>query len=64
MAYDGIIKCPYCNYEGSDFKFLKEWTSVTAIVDRLECPSCRKIFRLYYGEKIDGTEFKYTIRMK
>ncbi len=64
MAYDGIIKCPYCNHEGSDFKFLKEWVSGTAIVDRFECLSCSRVFRLYFGEKRDGKEFKYTIKAK
>jgi len=64
MVYEGRINCPYCDHKGSDFKFLKEWTSNNAIVNRLECPSCKKIFRLYFGERNDGGPFAYTIKVK
>lgn len=64
MVYGGVVTCPYCGYEGIDFKLDKEWAHGLHLVDRFVCPICNNVFRFYWGEKLDGTAFHYIMKKK
>ena len=59
------VKCPYCGYEANikDFKLVKNpWKFRFHEVKVLECPSCHKAFKYYYGiSPKTGKISKYTI---
>ena len=61
MKYEESIECPYCNHKGADFKVVKEWAHGLHLVNRLVCPKCSGDFRYYWGRKMDGRKFSYTI---
>lgn len=61
VEYDGEITCPYCGHKGKNFKLIKDWAHGMQLVNRLKCPECEGDFRFYWGEKMDGKEFSYTI---
>lgn len=61
MKFDGPLTCPFCGHKGTDFKLIKDWAHGLHLVNRLTCSNCSGDFRYYWGEKMDGTPFNYTI---
>ena len=64
MVYEKELECPFCQHRGKDFKDEKEWTRGTSLVNRMLCPNCKGQFRVYWGEKKDGSEYSYILPAK
>lgn len=62
--YEKAIECPHCGHKGVDFKVVKEWAHGLHLVNRVKCASCDFDFRIYWGEKMSGENFVYTIPKK
>lgn len=61
MKYNGKIRCPYCKVESNSFEYVREWTNNMFVVNEVKCSSCSELYRIYFGEKKDGTKIAYTI---
>ncbi len=64
MAYEKELECPFCQHVGRNFKVEKEWIRGTSLVNRLVCPKCSGLFRIYWGERKDGSEYSYILPAK
>lgn len=62
MKYFKDVECPFCHRLSNEYALLDEWTMQSQIVNRVECPSCKGVFRIYQGERLDGTPFLYIIK--
>lgn len=61
MAYLKPVKCPKCGYSSDSHVFRREWTNQSLIVNEVSCGKCGFKFRVYFGEKGDGSLILYTI---
>ena len=59
--YSGDVVCPFCGTKSKEHSLKREWIHGLQLVNELECINCGYKFRLYYGEKTDGTPFSYII---
>lgn len=58
------MKCPFCGYEGLDFKAEKTWKFRFYDVTRYVCPRCKGVFNYYTGVSSTGKKSEFLIRVK
>lgn len=64
MEYSKEVECPSCRRLSKEYVVLAEWTMQSQVVNRVKCAFCKNVFRIYQGEKQDGTQYFYTINGK